>query len=198
MAGPAVPSEVRSAGDLVRWARANPRQASYGTSATGSTLHFVGVMFARAANVELTHVAYKGGGQAMPDLLGGQLPMMIATPPTIMASVQAGKLRALAVTGAQRSQLLPDVPTFAESGYAGLEMKDWYGAYLPAKTPAEIVSRLNAAVREAVGSKEMSEALAKVALEPGGESPQECASLIAAESRMWGAIVKASGFVADD
>lgn len=198
VAGPAVPADVRSAGDLVRWARANPRQASYATSATGSTLHFVGVMFARAANVELTHVAYKGGGQAMPDLLGGQLPMMIAPPPTIMASVQAGKLRALAVTGAQRSQLLPDVPTFAESGYAGLEMRDWYGVYLPSKAPHETVVRLNAAVREAVGSKEMSEALAKVALEPGGESPQECANLIAAESRMWGAIVKASGFVADD
>ena len=77
-------------------------------------------------------------------------------------------------------------------------MKDWYGAYLPAKAPAEIVSRLNAAVREAIRSKEMSEVLAKVAVEPGGESPQEFASLIAAESRMWNAIVKASGFVGED
>ncbi len=198
VAGPAVPPEVKSAGDLVRWLRANPRQASYGTSAAGSTQHFIGAIFARAADVELTHVGYKGGGQAMTDLLGGQLPMMIGTPPTVMANLQAGKLRALAVTGAQRSSLLPEVPTFGEAGYAGLEAKDWFGVYVPSKTPAETVAKLNAAVREAIRSKEMAEALTKVAVEPGGESSQECASLIAAESRMWAAIVKASGFVGED
>jgi tripartite-type tricarboxylate transporter receptor subunit TctC len=198
VAGPGVPAEVKTARDLVRWAKANPRQASYATSATGSTQHFVGVMFARAADVELTHVGYKGGGQAMPDLLGGQLPLMIGTPPSIMASLQAGKLRALAVTGTQRSPLLPEVPTFGELGYAGLDMKDWFGVYLPSKTSNETVARLNAAVREAIRSKEMAEALTKVAVEGGGESPAECASLIAAESRMWAAIVKASGFVGED
>jgi tripartite-type tricarboxylate transporter receptor subunit TctC len=198
VAGPGVPAEVKTASDLVRWAKANPRQGSYGTSAPGSTQHFIGVMFARAADVELTHVGYKGGGQAMQDLLGGQLPMMIATPPTIMASLQAGKLRALAVTGTRRSALLPDVPTFAESGYAGIDMRDWFGVFLPAKASSETVSKLNAAVREAIGSKEMAEAFARIAIEPGGESPEECAQLIAAESRTWSAIVKASGFVGDD
>jgi len=197
-AGPAVPGEVRNAAELVRWAKANPRLASYGTSAPGSTQHFVGVVFARAADAELTHVAYKGGGQAITDLLGGQLPLMVATPPTIMASLQAGKLRALAVTGPQRSALLPDVPTFAESGYAGLEMRDWFGVYLPGKAAAETVSRLNAAVREAIRSREMAEGFAKIAVEPGGESPQECARMIAAESGMWSAVVKASGFVGDE
>jgi tripartite-type tricarboxylate transporter receptor subunit TctC len=198
VAGPGVPTEVRTAGDLARWAKANPRQASYATSATGSTQHFVGVMFARAADIELTHVVYKGGGQAMPDLLSGQLPLLIGTPPSIMANLQAGKLRALAVTGTQRSPLLPDVPTFGELGYAGIDMKDWFGVFLPAKVSAENVAKLNAAVREAIRSKEMTDAFAKIAVEPGGESPQECASLVAAESLAWSAIVKASGFVGED
>jgi tripartite-type tricarboxylate transporter receptor subunit TctC len=198
VAGPGLPGDVKSASDFVRWAKLNPRQASYGTSAPGSTQHFIGEMFARAAGVGLTHVGYKGGGQAMQDLLGGQLPMMVATPPTIISQLQAGKVRALAVTGTGRFPLMPEVPTFGESGYAGLEMKDWFGVFLPSKTPADTVARLNAAVREAIGSREMTEAFAKMAVEAGGESPQESARMIAAESSMWSAIVKASGFVADD
>jgi tripartite-type tricarboxylate transporter receptor subunit TctC len=198
VAGPGLAAEVRTARELAHWAKVNPRQASYATSATGSTQHFVGVMFARAAGIELTHVGYKGGGQAMPDLLGGQLPLLIGTPPTLMASLQAGKLRALAVTGAERSPLLPDVPTFGEQGFAGIEMKDWFGVFLPARAPAETVAKLNGAVLEAIRSKEMTDAFAKLAVERGGESPQACASLIAAESRAWAAIVKASGFVGDE
>jgi tripartite-type tricarboxylate transporter receptor subunit TctC len=198
VAGPGLPADVKTACDLARWAKANPRQASYATSATGSTQHFVGVMFARAADIELTHVGYKGGGQAMPDLLGGQLPLMIGTPPSVMASLQAGKLRALAVTGAQRSPLLPDVATFSEQGYAGIEMKDWFGVFLPAKASTETVAKLNAAVREAIRSREMTETFTKIAVEPGGESPQECAKLIANESRAWSEIVKASGFVGEE
>ena len=198
VAGPGVPVEVKTLGDLVGWAKANPRQASYGTSAAGSTQHFIGVMFARAAGVELTHVAYRGGALAMQDLLGGQIPLTIGTPPTVIPHLRAGRIRTLATTGTQRSALFPDVPTFKESGYPEIDMKDWMGVFVPYRTPTETVAKLNIAVREAFKSKEMAETFARLMLEPGGESPAECASLVAGEYDRWGPIVKASGFMGDD
>ena len=198
VAGPGTPASVQTIADLVQWAKANPAKASYGTSAEGSTQHFIGVMFARAAGIELTHVSYKGGVLALQDVLGGQLPMMVGTLPTVAPQVQAGKVRALAMTGTQRVPLLRDVPTFKESGYPDLDMKDWVGVFVPSATPLETVAKLNAAVRDALRSREVAEAFARILVEPSGESPADCANLVAAESDMWGSIVKASGFVGDD
>jgi tripartite-type tricarboxylate transporter receptor subunit TctC len=198
VAGPGLPAEINSIGALVQWARKHPDQASYGSSAAGSTQHMIGVMFAQAADLKLTHVAYKGGSTAVQNLLGGQLPIAIATPATTIAHIRAGKLRALATSGPQRSALLPNVPTFKEAGYADIVIEDWLGMFVPARTPREIIGRLNGVVRHALKSTETREAFAKLVIEPGGESPEECATLIQAEHHMWGPIVKASGFVGDD
>jgi tripartite-type tricarboxylate transporter receptor subunit TctC len=115
-----------------------------------------------------------------------------------MAHIRAGKLRALATSGPKRSPLLPDVPTLKEAGYGDLVVEDWLGMFVPARTPSEIIAKLNGVVREALKSSETREAFAKLMIEPGGESPEECAKLVHAEHRMWGPIVKASGFVGDD
>lgn len=198
VAGPAVPAEVKSIDALVSWARQNPAKAAYGTSAAGSTQHFIGSVFARAAGIELTHVAYKGGGQAMPDLLSGQLPMLIGTPPNVMPNVRSGKLRAFAATGPRRSSLLPEVPTFKEAGFADLEVTDWLGMFVPARTSPDLVAKLNLVVREAVQSKEVADAFARIMVEPYSDSAAECARRVREEHRMWAAVVKASGFVGED
>jgi tripartite-type tricarboxylate transporter receptor subunit TctC len=196
--GPGMPANVKTIGELVPWAKANPKKASYGTSAAGSTQHFIGFLFARAAGIELTHVGYKGGGPAIQDLLGGQIPIIIGTPGNVIPHLQAGKLRALATTGAQRSSIFPNIPTFKESGYPEIDMKDWLGLFVPSKTPPETVAKLNTVVREVLKSSEIVEAFAKLMVEPRGESPAECARLVQAEYKLWGPIVKASGFVGEN
>lgn len=197
VAGPAMPAEVKGTGDLVRWAKANPSKASFGSSAAGSTQHFLGAMFAKAAGIELEHVGYKGGGLALQNLLGGQLPLLVGTPANVMLHLKSGKLRALASSGTKRSQLLPDVPTFKESGYADLDVQDWFGVFVPAGTPREVVARLNQTTREMLSTSETRHLFARLMIDPGGESPQECEQRVAAEHRMWGPIVKASGFTAE-
>lgn len=197
VAGPAMPAEVKSAADLVGWVKANPGKASFGSSAPGSTQHFLGAMFAKAARIELEHVGYKGGGQAIQNLLGGQLPLLVGTPGNVMSHIKSGKLRAIASSGMQRSLQLPDVLTFKEAGYAELDVQDWFGVFVPAGTPREIVARLNQTTRDMLSTSETRQAFAKLMIDPGGESPQECEQLVTAEHRMWGPIVKNSGFTAD-
>lgn len=197
-AGPGLPAEITSIDALVQWAKKHPDQASFGSSAAGSTQHFLGSMFAQAAGIKLTHVGYKGGTVAVQNLLGGQLPIAVVTPVTTIAHIRAGRLRVLASSGPKRSSLLPDVPTFHEAGYTDLVVEDWLGMFVPARTPREIIAKLNGVVREALKSSETREAFAKLMIEPGGESPEECSKLVAAELKKWGPIVKASGFVGDD
>ncbi len=199
VAGPGLPAEIQSVPEAMRWAKANPNLASYGTSAAGSTLHFTGVMLARSANVEMTHVPFKGGGPSLQAILGGQIPFAFMTPPTMVSQYRAGKVRALAISGAQRSSVLPDVPTMKEAGYAEIDVKDWVGVFVPAKTPPDIVAKLNAALRDALKTPEMIDAFAKQMIEPvPALSPEETARQVQAEHRMWAPVVKASGFVSDE
>ncbi len=199
VAGPGLPAEIQSVAEAMRWAKANPNLASYGTSAAGSTLHFTGVMLARSANVEMTHVPFKGGGPSLQAILGGQIPFAFMTPPTMVSQYRAGKVRALATSGAQRSSVLPDVPTLKEAGYAEIDVKDWVGVFVPAKTPPDIVAKLNAALRDALKTPEMIDAFAKQMIEPvPALSPEETARQVQAEHRMWAPVVKASGFVSDE
>lgn len=199
VAGPGLPAEIRSVGEAMRWAKANPNLASYGTSAAGSTLHFTGVMLARSAGVEMTHVPFKGGGPSLQAVLGGQIPFAFMTPPTMVSQHRAGKVRALATSGAQRSSVLPEVPTLKEAGYPEIDVKDWVGVFVPAKTPAEIVAKLNAALRDALATPELTDAFAKLMIEPVPPlSPQDTARQVQAEHRMWAPVVAASGFVSDE
>jgi len=132
--------------DLIGYARANPDKLSYASAGIGAISHLGGELFKSEAKVEIVHVPYKGGGAAMPDLLGGQVQLMLETIPNTLSSVRAGKLRALAISSDKRSASLPDVPTFKESGLKGLDVTTWTGLFGPANLPADIASRLNAEI----------------------------------------------------
>ena len=196
--GPMVPREVRTLDDFIRWCKANPKLASYGTSGAGSMLHFAGMMLARAANFEFTHVPYKGASPALQDLLGGQVAATVGVLGIALPHIQSGNLRALATSGTARTAFLPDVPTLKEAGYPGLEITEWQGMLVPAKTPPAIVDGLNRSVRAALETNEVKAGLSKLSFEIGGTSPAEFARLVKADIARWAPIVKESGFTPEN
>jgi tripartite-type tricarboxylate transporter receptor subunit TctC len=195
--GPAVPDSVKSVADFVQWCRANPGKASYGTTSAGGTPHFVGMMLANEAGVPMTPVHYRGGAPALQDLLGGHVPASINPVSESLPFARSGTLRTLAVTGAQRSSFLPDVPTMTEAGYK-IVVDSWLGVFVPAKTPADVVNALSAAIAEGVKSSPMTESLARIGNVPAFQTPAEFAAVVKADVARWGPVVKASGFVAED
>jgi tripartite-type tricarboxylate transporter receptor subunit TctC len=195
--GPAVPESVKTLAEFVAWCKANPGKAGYGTTAAGGTPHFVGMMLANAAGVAMTPVHYRGGAPALQDLIGGHVPASVNPVSESMAQAKAGTIRILAVTGSRRSPFLPDVPTMAESGY-NVTVESWLGAFVPARTPAEIVNALSSAIREATASQEMRENLARAGNEPHFQTPADFAATVKADITRWGPVVKASGFIAED
>jgi tripartite-type tricarboxylate transporter receptor subunit TctC len=195
--GPAVPDNVKSLADFMQWCRANPGKASYGTTSAGGTPHFVGMMLANEAGVPMTPVHYRGGAPALQDLLGGHVPASVNPISEALPFARSGTLRTLAVTGAQRSPFLSDVPTMTEAGYK-IVVDSWLGVFVPAKTPAEVVNALSAAIAEAVKSAPMTESLAKIGNVPAFQTPAEFAAVVKADVARWAPVVKASGFVAED
>jgi tripartite-type tricarboxylate transporter receptor subunit TctC len=198
--GPMVPREVKTVADFIGWCRANPAQSTYGTPGSGSPLHFTGVLLSRAAGFEFLHVPYQGAAPALQDLLGGRIAAFIGTMGATLPQIQSqsGQLRALATTSPQRSAPLPDVPTFAEAGYPALEVVEWYGVFVPAKTPADTIGRLNSVIRDALKTSEVRAGLARLSLDIAGASPGDFAQLVEADFKRWGPIVKASGFTPAD
>ncbi|HSV79939.1 MAG TPA: Bug family tripartite tricarboxylate transporter substrate binding protein, partial [Ramlibacter sp.] len=197
-AGPGLPAEIRTLADFLKWAKANPRFASYGVPAAGSALHFVGMMLSKAAGVELQPIAYKGGAPLLQDLLGGQIPVSISVLGEVLPHIKSGKLRGLAVSSAQRSTFLPDLPTFVEQGFRDIAVQEWLGWFVPAKTPPEVVRRLNTLAREALQAPEYAAALAGNGLVPLHQSPEEFARMLRSDYQRWTPVVKASGFTAED
>ena len=197
-AGPGLPAEVKTVADYVQWARANPKLAVYGIPAAGSSLHFAGMMLQRSAKFEFNSVPYRGGAPLLQDLLGGQVPVSFNVLGEVLPSIRAGKLRSLAMTSPKRSPFLPEVATMVEQGYAEIALQEWLGWFVPAKTPTDVIRRLNAQVREALQSSELQEALAKNALEPQHQSPEEFAAMLQRDIAHWGPIVKATGFKAEE
>jgi tripartite-type tricarboxylate transporter receptor subunit TctC len=195
--GPAVPPEVLTLRDFLTWAKANPKLATYGTAGAGSVPHFVGAMLGHAAGVDLTHVPYKGGAPALQDVMGGQVAAMVAGVASL-TGIQAGKLRALATSGARRSAALPAVPTLAESGFKDIEVEESFGLYVPAKTPREVVGKLNSAVSTALKSKELVDVIARAGFTPGGESPQEFSEKVKLRNQRWAGAVRSTGFVPEE
>ena len=195
--GAGVPETVKTLAEFVAWCKANPAKASYGTTAAGGTPHFVGVMLANEAGIPMTAVHYRGGAPALQDLVGGHVSASINPISESMAFAKAGTIRILAVTGSQRSSFLPEVPTMREAGY-NVVVESWLGVFVPAKTPAEIVGALNAAMGEAVRSPQMIDSLAKVGNTTAFQSPQDFAATVKADIARWAPIVKASGFIAED
>jgi tripartite-type tricarboxylate transporter receptor subunit TctC len=196
-AGPALPASVKSLGDLVPWARAHPGSASFGTPAAGSTLHFIGVVFANAAGIELVHVPYKGGPEVVNDLIGGRIPLAVTPPAPVVPHIQAGKLRALATTSVQRSSVLPDVPTFRESGYPQLDMKDWIGLFVPAKTPQDVVMKIHGEVVKILGNPDLKSKLGPQGIELVTNSPADFGRFIREDNAKWGKIIKDAGIKGD-
>ena len=194
--GPAVPESVKNLAEFVQWCKANPGKAAYGTTAAGGTPHFVGMMLANAAGIPMTAVHYRGGAPALQDLIGGHVPASVNPISESMALATAGTIRILAVTGAQRSPFLSAVPTMTEAGY-NVVVESWLGVFVPAKTPAQIVNALSAAIAEAVNSAQMIENLAKLGNTTAFQTPAEFAAIVKADIARWAPVVKASGFIAE-
>lgn len=194
----AVPASVRTAADYVAWAKANPKEANFGSAAAGATPHFVGSMLGRAANAPLNHVPFKGGAPLVADLLGGQIQSGVNVLPEVLQHAPSGKLRILAVSGTKRSPFLPNVPTFAESGFKDVEADEYFAVFAPAKTPPELVLKLNAAIRTALQSPRMIAGLEKLSFEAGGESVPAFSAIVQRELKRWGPIVQASGFSSEE
>jgi tripartite-type tricarboxylate transporter receptor subunit TctC len=188
--GPLVPSSVKTLADFIAWCRSNPNQSSYGSPGAGSPLHFFGVMLSRAADFEYLHAPFQGTAPSIQSLLGSQIASCISPIGPFVPHVRAGTLRALATTGAQRSPLLPDVPTIAEAGYPALEFAEWFGIFVPART----IETLSSALRAALQTKEVQAGLANQSVDVGGLTPADFARQVKADFGRWGPIVKASGF----
>jgi tripartite-type tricarboxylate transporter receptor subunit TctC len=183
--------------ELVAWWKANPAQANFGSPAPGSLPHFFGVMIASGAGVDLVHVPFSGGGPLMTALVGNQISSAIDTLVDQIELVRGGKTRMLATSGATRSPLLPEVPTFGEAGLKGVEGTSWFAVYAPAKTPAATIQQLNAAINKALQNPELRERFGKLGLEPTGGSPADLASIMKRDSERWAPVIKASGFKGD-
>ena len=197
--GSQVPASVRTVADFVSWAKAHPKLASYASPGNGTTPHFVGVMLARESQAPLMHVAYKGGAQAITDVIGGQIASNVAVISNALPHIHARKLRALAGTGAKRRSALPEVPTFAESGYKDIDMTEWFGLFVPGRTPPDVVNKLAAMMRDALKTTGVQEAIAKAGFDAAAPAtPAQFATMVKQDSARWGGIVKSTGFTPED
>ncbi len=172
---------VNSIKQLVALAKAKPNDVNYASNGIGSSTHLATEMFAMMSGVKMVHVPYKGLSIAMTDLLSGQVPLMFSSAVAMLPHVKSGKLRAIAMTGAQRAPVIPDVPTVAEAGVKGYESGSWYGIAAPANTPRAVIERLNKEIVAAVKSAEIQERLTKEAVIPSGNSPEAFAAHIKTE-----------------
>jgi tripartite-type tricarboxylate transporter receptor subunit TctC len=179
--------------EFVAHAKANPGKLNFGFG-QGTLPQLVGEMFKAAAGIDMTNVPYKGGAQAVTDLLGGRIDMNIGTAATLLPLHRAGKLRMIGYTGTARSADMPDIPTMVESGYPTVVSTTYYGLFGRADLPADIVTKLNAEVNGILKDADVKDSMAKIGFEPKPFSPQELSALLAAENPRWTAIVKATGF----
>jgi tripartite-type tricarboxylate transporter receptor subunit TctC len=196
-AGPALPETVRTVREYVDWVRANSARSHYATTAAGGTPHFVGVMLARDAKLELSPVHYKGGAPALQDLIGGQIPVSV-NPISELLPYAGARIRVLAVTSPQRSRYLPDVPTMVESGFPDIVINPWLGFFAPARTPADVVKRLANGIADACAFGDSQRSFIKMGMEPVAMTPVGFKAVLQEDLERWGPIVKASGFSAED
>jgi tripartite-type tricarboxylate transporter receptor subunit TctC len=188
-------TDVRS---LIAYARANPGKLNMASSGNGTSIHLSGELFKTMTGTYMVHFPYKGSGPALLDLIGGTMDLMFDNLPSALPQVKAGKLVALAVTSSERSAALPEVPTVAEAGpVKGFEATSWFGLLAPAGTPADIVQRVQQESAKALASPALKERLLSQGAIPGGTSPAEFGRFIAAETKKWAAVVKASGAKVD-
>ncbi len=192
---PSVPAHTVA--ELVAHARANPGKVNFSSGGIGVLPHLIGEWFKSRAGIDIVHVPYRGGGPSINDLVGGQVQMTFEGVSVLRPLIESGKLRALAVTSAKRLPQLPDLPTMIESGFPDFVSVSWTGLLAPARTPREIVDRLNAQINAGVASPEFTAALARLGNEPLGGTPQDFANLIKADIAKWAPVVKALGLKAE-
>ena len=188
---PKVP--VSSIRELVEYARKNPGKLTFGSSGTGAASHLSAELFKSMAGVEMLHVPYKGTGQAVTDLLGGQIDVMFSPAETVMQQVHAGRLRALAVTSGKRFAVLPDLPTVAEAGVPGYEAVGWFGLFAPAATPGDLVARISSDVNTVLADPQVRRTMLALGAEPSGMTPERFAAFVRAEMDKWARLMKERG-----
>ena len=186
-------SRFKTLADVVTAAKAAPDTITYGSPGNGTTIHLAGEIFNTAAGIKLRHVPYKGSSPAMMDVLAGNVDLMVSSLPSAISQIKAGKLRTLAVTSARRSTSLPDVPTVAELGYQGFDVSTWYGLFMPAGTPKELVARVNAEVNRLLATPDMKAAIHAQGAEVQSMTPEQFSNLLKTDYVKWKGIVQASG-----
>ncbi len=184
--------KVNSVADLIALAKASPGKLAYGSSGNGSTNHLAGEMLKSLAGIDIVHVPYRGAAPAMNDLVGGHIPMMFDNMPAVLPQSQSGRIRVLAVAGAKRSQMLPDMPTMAEAGVKGFDASAWFGLVAPAKTPKAVMDVLVASTRKALENPEVVRRFAELGAEPASLYGAEFGTFLRAEADKWGKLVKAA------
>ena len=188
---PSVPAKTVK--ELIDLARAQPGKLSYASSGSGTSIHLCGELFKMLAKVDMVHIPYKGSAPAMTDMIGGQVQVMFDNMPSALPHVKAGKLRALAVTSAQRSPSAPDVITMGEAGVPGFDVQSWFGLVAPKGTPKDIIGRVNAEAVNALATAEIKERFLDLGAVPAPMSPEAFGDFIRAEIIRWSEVVKASG-----
>ena len=181
--------------ELIAFAKANPGKLRFGSSGIGAASHLSGELFKAQAQVDLQHVPYKGTGQALTDLLGGQIELMFAPTQTVIPQLQSGRLKAIAVTGTQPLEALPGVPTVAASGLSGYQAQGWFGLLAPKATPPAVVARLHDDVNKILALPEVRKDLIAKGAEPGSQTAAEFGRFIADEQAKWARLVKEAGIV---
>ena len=181
---------AKSVAELTALARARKDVVSYASSGNGSAQHLAGALFESATKVDMVHVPYKGGGPALNDVIGGQVPLFFGNLASTLQHVQSGKLRALAVTSAKRSSMLPDVPTLAEAGVQGAEIYEWNAVFAPGGTPEAVVQKLNAALLKAIDAPEVKARIAQLGGETQRTTPDAAQQFIRAQMTLWARVVK--------
>jgi tripartite-type tricarboxylate transporter receptor subunit TctC len=183
--------------ELVAYAKANPDKVSFASSGSGTSIHMAGELFKLETGLKTLHVPYKGSSPALTDLMGGQVQFMFDNMPSAWPHVQSGKLRALAVTTADRSASAPDLPTMVEAGFPDFDVSSWFGLLAPKGTPPEVVERINAAVNKAMAKPDVKERFAGLGAVPGSGSAADFQTFIKTEVDRWAKVVKASGATVD-
>ena len=188
---------VKSVQELIAQLRKQPGALTYGSSGSGNAGHLAAELFCSMTKTRMVHVPYKGGAPAMTAMLSGEVQLIFASPPTAQTQVKAGRVRALAVTTARRSLVLPELPTIAESGLPGFETDNWYGIVVPARTPRAIVDRLNKEFGRALNMPDIKEALLRTGLETAPGTPEAFGAYMKSEYQKWGKLIAETGMPAN-
>lgn len=189
--------KAQNLAELLAQAKAQPGKFTYASAGNGTSIHLAGELFASMTGVDILHVPYRGSGPAVTDLIGGQVDMMFDSISSARPHVQSGKLKALGVTTARRSNAMPDVPTIAEAGVKGYELVPWFGVFMPVGTPKDVIATMNRALTEAMQNTEVKARFFVLGAEPIGSTPEAFAAVLAAESAKWAQIIRERNIRAD-